>query len=143
MGVIILVALGAAFILGSLMGGGAADFFSSLWPTPTSAPITSRASRPVARPESTQPLCNLWSEVSLEDEGSEMCVYGVVGDVYSNGQGFFIVFTKGSGFHFLSRKFAFPGVTPGTCVMAVGRIERVADAPVIVLDDHTNLFYCQ
>jgi hypothetical protein len=89
------------------------------------------------------PSCNPWWDVSLDDTGRQMCVYGDILVAYDDGQAFYIAFSREpDAFYFLSYDVYFPDLLPGSCVLAEGQIQRLGTAPVIVLALSTTLHQC-
>ncbi len=134
--------IGAALFSGGLLTNAALGAFLNLWAAPTAEPPGARTSRSISRLQTTPAHCTLWSEIGLDDVGSQRCVYGIVESAYATDQTFYVTFAKGRGFYFVSHEFIFPEVQAGACVMALGQIEQIADDPVIALTPQTNLYYC-
>jgi len=78
----------------------------------------------VAAPTAT-PSCVLWDQVSLEDAGTVICVYGEVKRWYSDASiDFIALFSEEKGtFIFVDHTRSYPEVKPGTCIIAEGYIE--------------------
>lgn len=80
------------------------------------------------------PDCRMWHQVTVEDGGQSLCVYGEIlrwyrtehlpfVGVFSNDQGAFLV---------IDRETDYPQVRPGVCVMVVGQVEVMSRTrPVI------------
>ncbi len=117
------------------------SLYESLGPASTTS--VQRA-QPTPRPRPTPtPSCNPWWEVSLDDTGRQMCVYGDILVAYDDGQAFYIAFSRDShAFYFLSYDIYFPDLVPGSCVLAEGQVQRLGTAPVIVLAPSTTLRQC-
>lgn len=98
-----------------------------------------------AAPFSTlAPRCQKWSDVSLEDKGTKMCVYGKVTDVYQEGEISYLKFRNSIGDFFA---ISYDGKSledfMGKCIEFEGQIEQIGSSPVIVLTNHSNLALCQ
>ena len=141
--VIVVVALfgGAIYGLLALYNGPAGAALSAMLATevPTLTPIpeptATRRPAPTLRPpteevaeiiptEETEPACLLWDQVTLEDEGSELCVYGVIKRWFAGSDiPFVAIFTEELGtFAIIDRTTTHP-VGPGDCIMATGTVE--------------------
>jgi hypothetical protein len=111
-------------------------------PTATPTPLpektaTRRAAAtlpPITEPTTTEetqsaldPLkgCVDWSEVSVSDEGEEMCVYGTLKRWFASGDiPFIALFSEETGtFYFVDRERTYPEYNPGDCLTAEGPIE--------------------
>ena len=111
-------------------------------------------SQPSNTPRNQSPTdCTLWSDVSVEDVGKSMCVFGKVEFIASDGQAFFIYFVKDTrvvegDFYLLSyrreyRESGFGSEMIGNCIQISGDIERIGSSPVIVFTDYENeIDYC-
>jgi hypothetical protein len=92
---------------------------------PTLPPIADTTQIPTSDRSITPDLtCILWNEVSLEDVGRELCVYGVVKRWFAvEDIPFVAIFSEEpETFYFIDRTTTYPRVR-GTCVMAVGTVE--------------------
>lgn len=91
-------------------------------PAPTLPPVTEA----VVLPEGTGqvPECLLWDQVSVEDQGMELCVYGVVQRWFaSGGIPFVAIFSEQAGsFAIVDRTTEHP-VVAGECLVARGVVE--------------------
>jgi hypothetical protein len=99
--------------------------------TPQSSPVPTEASG-----------CVLWDQVTLEDEGEVMCVYGVIRRWFASGDiPFVAIFSEDLGtFAFVDYTQTFPGAKPGTCIIAEGSIEVMrATRPFIDLNGTMEL----
>ena len=97
---------------------------AALTPTPRA--------RPTATPLAPTPTpgCRSWEEVSLEDDGQELCVYGQVKRWYRTGElPFVAVFSEEPGtFIVIDRSTSHEGVEPGTCIQVTGTVEVMGGA---------------
>ena len=106
--------------------------------TDTPLPIITVTPGPtrIAVPEATETLqpspvptlasgCVLWDQVTLEDEGEVMCVYGVIKRWFASGDiPFVAIFSEDLGtFSFVDYNQTFSEAKPGTCIIAEGTIE--------------------
>jgi hypothetical protein len=91
-------------------------------PAPTLPPVT----EPVVVVEETElaPECLLWDQVGLENEGEELCVYGVIRRWFAAGEiPFVAIFSEDFGaFAAVDRAIAHP-VGAGDCIVARGVVE--------------------
>jgi hypothetical protein len=81
--------------------------------------------------------CVLWDQVTLEDEGEVMCVYGVIKRWFASGDiPFVAIFSEDLGtFSFVDYNQTFSEAKPGTCIVAEGPIEVMrATRPFIDLN---------
>lgn len=150
-----IVAVAAIGIVRSLDLGGSA---AAPAPTRTRAPATT--STPVRLPTQTvQELapadteaapteqaaeldCVQWDEVSLEDAGQEMCVFGIVKRWFAVDEiPFVAIFSEEAGtFAFVDRTTAHQQASPGTCIMGTGVVEVMsATRPNIDLQGELEL----
>jgi hypothetical protein len=69
--------------------------------------------------------CVPWEQVSLEDEGKIMCVYGVIRRWFASGDiPFVVLFSEDEGtFVFVDYNQTFAEAKPGVCIVAEGEIE--------------------
>jgi hypothetical protein len=69
--------------------------------------------------------CTQWDQISLDDVGSDICVYGQIKRWLSTQDiAFFALFSEEPGtFAFLDFTTSYPDVKPGTCVMSEGLVE--------------------
>lgn len=90
---------------------------------PTLPPETQAAVGPTAGPDGTVE-CLHWDQVSLQHEGSELCVYGVIRRWFAVSEVPFVaIFSEESGtFAVVDRSTAHP-VGPGDCIVARGLVE--------------------
>jgi hypothetical protein len=86
--------------------------------------------------------CVFWEQVSLEDEGKVMCVYGVIRRWFASGDiPFVAIFSEDLGtFAFVDYTQTFSEAKPGTCIVAEGPIEVMRGVrPYIDLDGAIEL----
>jgi hypothetical protein len=118
-------------------------------PSPTTAQAVITSPVPVEATDTLRPTitstptagCIIWDQVSLEDEGKVLCVYGEVkrwftqkselGDIP-----FVAIFSEDPGtFAFIDYTRTYTSVRPGVCIMAEGPIEIMRETrPYIDLD---------
>lgn len=94
-------------------------------PAPTLPPVTEEAAvLPTQVETSALPDCVLWDSVSLEDEGAELCVYGVVKRWFAGEEiPFVAIFSEDAGtFAIIDRTTTHP-VGAGDCILARGTVE--------------------
>lgn len=147
--IVVVAVVGAAVALarryqGELPSLAAPDATDTASPTATTAEATATAAV-AAGPTSTSaptatfadPACVTWDQVSLEEEGEEMCVYGTVKRWFASGDlPFVAIFTEEPGtFALVDRSGPHPSVRPGDCISGRGPIEIMsATRPFIDLD---------
>ena len=111
---------------------------------PTSSPIPQQTT---ATPQPT-PIptlasgCVPWEQVTLEDEGKIMCVYGVIKRWFSSGDiPFVAIFSEDLGtFAFVDYNQTFFEAKPGVCIMAEGEIQVMRGSrPYIDMQGVLNL----
>lgn len=113
-------------------------------PRPPTRPPATRTPRPAATPtESAREACLRWDEVTLEVNGQDVCVFGVVQSVHSVQGGWTrITFTdKPNQFFMHSFGYAFEGLAAGSCVAAYGKVEFGKSTPS--MDVGGNLYHCE
>jgi hypothetical protein len=73
----------------------------------------------------SETACLTWDQVTVEDEGRELCVYGVVRRWFAAGNiPFTAIFSEDLGtFAFVDRTIKHSEIKPGMCIMATGEIE--------------------
>jgi hypothetical protein len=109
--------------------------------TPSPIPIAATATRQPTLTSTPTTGCVTWDQVTLEDEGKVLCVYGEVkrwfkqkselGDIP-----FVAIFSEDPGtFAFIDYNRTYSSVRPGVCIMAEGEIEEMRGTrPFIDLD---------
>ena len=92
---------------------------------PTSTSTPQPEDTPTATAIIATPTCLQWDQISLDDVGREVCVYGQIKRWFSTGDvAFFAIFSEDSdAFALLDYRASYPEVKPGTCVMVEGIIE--------------------
>ena len=93
---------------------------------PTSSAVPEPTDTPEPSPVPTSASgCVSWEQVTLEDEGEVMCVYGVIRRWFASGDiPFVAIFSEDLGtFSFVDYNQTFPQAKPGTCIVAEGSIE--------------------
>ena len=95
-------------------------------PAPTLPPLTEESAigpAPVQTP-SPENECVSWDTVALEDEGAELCVFGVLKRWFAGGEiAFVAIFSEEAGtFAMIDRTTTHP-VGPGDCILARGTVE--------------------
>jgi hypothetical protein len=86
--------------------------------------------------------CTPWSNVSLADAGKTMCVYGTVTDTTMIGEVLYMSFSNRDGdFQFIHYGGNWFEGVENDCSKAEGKIERLGNNPVMVVDDN-SLYYC-
>ncbi|MCH8095315.1 MAG: zinc ribbon domain-containing protein [Chloroflexi bacterium] len=95
-------------------------------PAPTLPPLTEESAigpSPVQTP-SPENECVSWDTVALEDEGAELCVFGVLKRWFAGGEiAFVAIFSEEAGtFAMIDRTTTHP-VGPGDCILARGTVE--------------------
>jgi hypothetical protein len=93
-------------------------------PAPTLPPVTEAAVDPAGTATDRAPDCLLWDQVGLEDEGVELCVYGVIRRWFAAGEiPFVAIFSEDFGsFAIVDRTTTHP-VGPGDCILVRGEVE--------------------
>ena len=105
-------------------------------PTRSAVPEPTETPRPSPVPTEASG-CVSWEQVSLEDEGEVMCVYGVIRRWFASGDiPFVAIFSEDLGtFAFVDYTQTFSEAKPGTCIVAEGPIEVMRGSrPYIDLD---------
>jgi len=127
-------------VMGALSDGSSSSVLATPVPvlpsrTARRAPtVTPRAVAPTPAHASSAPSCTPWSDVSLAHAGAHMCVYGDVYRTYDDGQAYFVAFSSSpDAFYLLSYDIYLPDLRPGDCIRAVGEINHLGNAPVMVL----------
>ncbi len=93
---------------------------------PTQSAVTEPTETPQPSPVPTETSgCVLWDQVTLENEGEVMCVYGVIRRWFASGDiPFVAIFSEDLGtFAFVDYNQTFPEAKPGTCITAEGPVE--------------------
>ncbi|UCF60356.1 MAG: zinc ribbon domain-containing protein [Anaerolineaceae bacterium] len=92
--------------------------------TPTTAPEPTDTPQPSPVPTNVSG-CVTWDQVTLENEGQTMCVYGVIRRWFASGDiPFVAIFSEDSGtFAFVDYNQTFAEARPGNCIVAEGLIE--------------------
>jgi len=88
--------------------------------------------------------CISWDQVTSQDEGRTLCVYGEVGRRYTLGDlPFVVIFSEEPGsFIIVDRTVFHEGIRPGMCVMATGPVEVMSRTRPFV-DANGELLICQ
>lgn len=117
--------------------------------TPTATSTATAQPTDTPNPESSEPTptstagsqstgsCMRWDQVSLDDAGSDICVYGTVKRWFSTGElPFVAIFTEEPGtFAFVDRSGPHSDVRPGNCISGSGTVEIMsATRPYINLN---------
>ena len=91
-------------------------------PAPTLPPVTEEPA--IIPAEAAEPECVLWEAIALDDEGADLCVYGVIKRWFAGeGLPFVAIFSEESGtFAIIDRTTTHP-VGPGDCILARGTVE--------------------
>lgn len=89
--------------------------------------------------------CKQWSEITLADEGKEICVYGTVKNAYydQDRQGYFILFSSDSSALYIVRygNLSYDNLI-GNCVQYTGTVGKVWDTPVFSMGKNDILYQC-
>jgi len=85
---------------------------------------TAEATAAISNPPG-ETICIPWSEVTLENEGEQLCVYGNLRRWFEvNDYPFVALFSETQGtFYIVDSVSSHNGVQPGTCIMAEGTVE--------------------
>lgn len=127
-------AAGLGYLLFLLFGrGGLAAAVPLPTATPTAevtaAPLLAATADPTATEQASTPTprgdCLSWDQVSLDDTGEELCVYGTVKRWFAiDDLPFVAIFTEETGsFALVDRGQAHPEIHPGDCIQGVGQVE--------------------
>lgn len=138
----LLVASVIIIIVILVLGPGRDFLFQAVEPTSVSTPQilpspstqVTLTSTTIPQPEETPSsvimptpslTCTQWDQISLDDVGRDICVYGQIKRWLSTQDiAFFALFSEESGtFAFLDFTSSYPDVKPGTCIMSEGVIE--------------------
>jgi hypothetical protein len=163
----LLVLIFAGAVIGGivyLLRGPARPFISSLLtpaPTPSRTPSPAPTETIVAAtlpplsneqtpsPDSTSQTqrpeeCLTWDEITVEDEGSQLCVYGIVRRWFSvENIPFFAIFSEEIGtFAFVDYTTTYSSVRPGVCIQDTGYIE-VSPAGRPFMDLRGEFEFCE
>lgn len=109
------------------------------------AQIATKTISPTKKPtiKPTELLCNHWTQISIDDVNKDLCVYGVANNTYTSEGIYYITFGKDPGdFYLISYDGWFEGVE-GNCVMIDGVIQKLGQAPVIVIGVNDELYHCK
>jgi hypothetical protein len=108
-----------------------------LSPTPTRTPTPTRrvTSTPVPTVTPTESGCVDALSVTLDSLGEELCVQGIVSEVFIQDQAVLLLFEKKetTSFMFVSYGPPLDFVEVGMCVVGTGSIQRLGNRPVIVV----------
>lgn len=100
-----------------------------------------KSKNPTSSPQ-IETNCRNWSDVSFDDLGVSMCVYGNAIDTFSKDGAFYVVFGKDpKDFYFISYGEGWYEDMRGNCVLAKGEIKQLGKAPVMVVEDN-GFFHC-
>ncbi len=80
--------------------------------------------------------CRSWEEITLNDVGRDLCVFGLVRHTRTDELAYYIIFGNEYDSFFLihyGNKMA--EVVPGVCVQVDGRIQQLGSNPVIVVEE--------
>jgi len=96
-------------------------------PAPTLPPVTEESAilpTEIGGTPSSESGCVLWDAVTLDDEGAELCVYGVIKRWWAGDEiPFVAIFSEEAGtFAIIDRTTRHP-VGPGSCILARGTVE--------------------
>ncbi|GMR10893.1 MAG: hypothetical protein BMS9Abin28_1717 [Anaerolineae bacterium] len=96
-------------------------------PAPTLPPVTEESAilpTEIAGTPSSESGCVLWDEITLDDEGTELCVYGVIKRWWAGDEiPFVAIFSEEAGtFAIIDRTTRHP-VGPGSCILTRGTVE--------------------
>jgi hypothetical protein len=88
--------------------------------------------------------CISWDQVTIQDEGRTLCVYGEIGRRYTTGElPFVVIFSEEPGtFIIIDRTMFHEGIRPGMCVMATGPVEVMSRTRPFI-DANGELLICQ
>jgi len=89
--------------------------------------------------------CKSWSDMTSQDFGKTLCVYGTVRNSYfdSNQNGYFITFSSDPGaIYFVSYSGRDYGDLVGKCVMFTGKVDQVWDTPLMQIGENDKLYDC-
>jgi hypothetical protein len=87
--------------------------------------------------------CKFWSDITLQEIGQELCVYGTIYNVNNKDKVFYLTFgNKMGALYLLSYDWVLPDVKVGDCVQVTAKIDRLGNNPVIVLSSKTILNQC-
>jgi len=112
---------------------------------PTAMPtVTRRPTRPNPTRTPNAPSCYGWSDVSITDVGSTMCVQGIIqSEWWDSSQGaYFITFSSSANsYYIVLYGWRITNLTSGDCVRSTAEIRHLGDSPVMIIDAY-ELKHC-
>ncbi len=125
------------------------------WEVPTAAPTervqptrsptaTRRPSGPIPTRTPSVAGCWHWSEITMDDVGRDLCVYGIVQSGWwdSNQGAYFINFSSETGsYYIVLYGWRITDLESGDCVKSSGEIGHLGSSPVMTIDAY-DLFHC-
>lgn len=95
--------------------------------------------------DSSSSTCTKWSDVTKNDIGKEICVYGIVVNAYysENYKGYFILFSSDPSAMYIVKygDKVYDDLT-GKCVQYTGTLGNVWDTPVMSMNIDDSLYQC-
>jgi hypothetical protein len=126
----------------------------SYWEAPTAASTeqadsaetaTESPPTPGPSPTPTPEPCHHWSEVTMEDVGGTLCVFGDVKSAWwdSSQSAYFITFGSEEGsYYIVLYGWSIIDLNPGDCVTSTGEIGHLGNSPVMTIDAY-DLYKCE
>lgn len=99
----------------------------------------------IVTPTPISTACRLWSDVTLDDIGKEICVYGTVMNAYydENQKGYFILFSSDpSALYIVKYGNKTYDNLIGNCVQYTGVLGKVWNTPVMSMNIDDSLYQC-
>jgi hypothetical protein len=111
-------------------------------PSPTTEPTIELVS-PTGTADATA-NCLAWDQVTVEDEGQTLCVFGVVAGRYTTAEFPIVVYfsSEPGAFIIVDRTTPHPDVDPGVCVMVIGEVEVMSRVRPVI-DAQGEILFCQ
>jgi hypothetical protein len=78
--------------------------------------------------------CTPWPEITTDQTGNEVCIYGEIMSAYTQGDAYFMLFENEPDSPFLLSYNIRPEGILNTCVQVTGELKQLGDAPVIVVN---------
>ena len=138
------LAAGLANVSATATRNPAPSLEASNTPQPSRTPLPSLTPGEVTSIAPPGEGCISWDQVTIQDEGRTLCVYGEVGRRYTVGDlPFVVIFSEEPGtFIIVDRTVFHEGIRPGICVMATGPVEVMSRTRPFV-DANGELLICQ